>query len=83
MQTKIEHEVIDMAYVNTALISWIPKKQSTVEMSALGAEFTATKQQIDAIQGIKYKLMMMALPISGPTYVDRNVMLVVYSTTIL
>ena len=32
-----------LIYVNTALVQWFSKKQSTVETSAFGAEFVAMK----------------------------------------
>ena len=41
-----------LIYVNIALVQWLSKKQSTVEMSVLGTEFVTMKQDINAIGGI-------------------------------
>ena len=38
-----------LIYVNTALLQWFLKKQSTVETSVFGAQFVAMKQGIDAL----------------------------------
>ena len=38
-----------LIHVNTALVQWLSKKQSTVETSVFGAEFVAMKQGIDAL----------------------------------
>ena len=51
--------------MNTALVQWFSKKQSTVEGSVFGPKFVAMKQGIDFLRGIRYKLMMMGVPISG------------------
>ena len=37
--------------MNTALVQWFSKKQSTVETSVFGAEFVAIMQGIDALRG--------------------------------
>ena len=47
--------------VNTTLVWWFSKKQSTVETSVFGTEFVAMKQGIDALIGLRYNLRMMAL----------------------
>ena len=38
-----------LMYVNTALLQWSSKKQSTAETSVFGDEFVAMKQVIDAL----------------------------------
>ena len=58
-----------LVYVNTALVQWFLKKQSTVEMSVFGTEFVAMKQGIDALRGLRYKLRMMDIPLSGPSHI--------------
>ena len=37
-----------LIYVNTALVQWFSKKQSTVVTSVFGAQFVTMKQGIDA-----------------------------------
>ena len=39
---------------------------STVETSVFGAEFVMMKQGIDTVGGLRYKLRMIGIPISGP-----------------
>ena len=55
-----------LIYVKTALV--------------FGAEFVAMKQGIDALLGLRYKLMMMGIPISGPLYIYGDNMSVVHNT---
>ena len=43
--------------------------KETVETSVFGTEFVAMKQGIDALQGLIYKLRMMDIPISSPSYI--------------
>ncbi len=60
--------------LNTALISWYSKKQSTIETSTFGAEFAAMKTGIEALHGICYKLCMMVIPIDGATHIYGDCM---------
>ena len=55
-----------LIHVNTALVQWFSKKQSTEETSVFGAEFVTMKQGIDTLRGVRYKLRLMGIPISGP-----------------
>ena len=64
-----------------ALVHWFSKKQSTVETSLFGAEFVAMKQGIDVLQGLRYKLRMMDIPISGPPYLYKDNVSVVHNTS--
>ncbi len=38
--------------LNTALVSWYSKRQSTIEMCTFGAEFVAMKTDVEALHGI-------------------------------
>ena len=67
--------------MNTALIDWLSKKQATIESSVFGAEFIAMKTGVDALRGISYKLRMMGVPLTGPTYIYGDNMSVVYNTS--
>ena len=58
-----------LVYLNMAPIIWYSKRQPTVETSVFGAEFVAMKNGIETVRGLRYKLRMMGIPISGPTYV--------------
>jgi hypothetical protein len=64
-----------------ALVQWHSKKQSTIETSVFGAEFVAMKTGIDTLHGIRYKLRMMGIPISGPTFIYGDNMSVIYNTS--
>ena len=68
-------------YMNTALMQLFSKKQSTVETSVFGAEFVAMKQGIDALQGLRYKLRMMSILISSPSYIYGDNTSVVHNTS--
>jgi len=68
-------------YLNNALIDWLSKKQTTIEGSVFGAEFVALKTGVEALRGIRYKLRMMGVPLSGPTYVYGDNMSVIHNTS--
>ena len=63
-----------------SLIKRLSQKQPTIESSVFGAEFVAMKLGVEALQGIRYKLRMMGVPIAGPTYVYGDNMSVIHST---
>lgn len=67
-------------FVNSAPIVWYSKRQSTCETSVFGAEFVALKQVMEALRGIRYKLRMMGIPISGPSYIFGDNMSVIHNT---
>jgi hypothetical protein len=56
-------------FVNKAPVLWYSKRQNTVETSTFGSEFCAMKTAIDMVEGLRYKLRMMGIPMSGPTSV--------------
>eukprot|EP00934_Nitzschia_sp_Nitz4_P001810 Nitzschia sp. Nitz4//scaffold191_size41780//52//5493//NITZ4_007461-RA/size41780-processed-gene-0.69-mRNA-1//1//CDS//3329540163//1810//frame0 len=56
-------------FMNNAPIAWLSKKQATIETSVFGAEFVAMKIGMETIRGLRYKLRMMGVPLSGPAYV--------------
>jgi hypothetical protein len=66
-------------YLNMAPIVWFSKRQPTVELSVFGAEFVAMKNGIENCCGLRYKLRMMGVALSGPTYVYGDNMSVVHS----
>jgi hypothetical protein len=67
-------------YLNMAPVVWFSKRQPTVESSVLGAEFVAVKNGIDTCRGLRYKLRMMVVTLSGPTFVYWDNMSVVHNT---
>ena len=68
-------------FVNKAPILWYSKRQNTVETSTFGSEFCAMKIAIDMIEGVRYKLRMMGIPLNGPTSVFCDNQSVVKNTT--
>ena len=70
-----------LIYVNTVLVLWFSKKQSMVETSVFGAAFVAMKQGIDAMQGLRYKLRIIGIPISGPSYIYGDNISVIHNSS--
>ena len=58
-----------LIFCNMALINWILKKQLTIGTSVFGAEFVAMKHGIETLRGLRYKLRMMGVPLTGPAYI--------------
>ena len=58
-----------LIFVNRAPIIFYSKKQNSVETSTFGSEFTAMKQAVELIKGLRYKLRMFGVPLDGPANV--------------
>jgi hypothetical protein len=58
-----------LIFCNMALIDWVSKKQATIETSVFGAEFVVIKQGIERLRGLRYKLCMMGVPLTGPSFI--------------
>jgi hypothetical protein len=56
-------------FCNLAPIIWLSKQQVTIDTSVFGAEFIAMKHGIKTLRGLRYKIRMMGIPLSGPTYI--------------
>jgi hypothetical protein len=67
-------------YLNMAPIVWLSNSQPTVESSVFGAEFVTMKNGIETCRGLRYKLIMMGMALSGPTFVYGDNMSVVHNT---
>jgi hypothetical protein len=63
-----------------APIVWFSKRPRTVESSVFGAEFVAMKNGIEICRGLRYKLRMMDVALSGPTFVYGDNMYAVHNT---
>jgi hypothetical protein len=48
-------------------IFWYSKRQNTIETSTFGSEFVALKIATEAMEGLRYRLRMMGIPIAGVT----------------
>ena len=69
-----------LLYMNMAPISWLSKKQATIETSVFGAEFVAMKLGMEHSRSVRYKLRMMGVEVSEPTYVYGDNMSVIHNT---
>ena len=69
-----------LVFMNTALVQWFSKQQAKIETSVFGAEFVAMKIGIESLRGLRYKLCMMGVGISGPSYIYGNNMSVIHNT---
>ncbi len=47
----------------------MPFLPTTIESSVFGAKFVAMKHGIKMLRGLRYKIRMMGISLSGPTYV--------------
>jgi hypothetical protein len=61
-----------LIFCNMALVDWVSKKQATIETSVFGAEFVAMKHNIEKLRGLRYKLCMMGIPLTGPSFIYGN-----------
>lgn len=69
-----------LIYINMAPIVWFSKRQATIETSVFGAEFVAMKQGMETLRGLRYKLRMMGVPLSGPSFIYGDNMSVIHNT---
>jgi hypothetical protein len=63
-----------------APIVWFSKRQPTMESSVFGAEFVEMNNGIETCCGLHYKLRIMGVALSGPTFVYGDNMSVVHNT---
>jgi hypothetical protein len=71
-----------LIFCNRAPILWFSKRQNTVETSSFGSEFVALRIATELIEGLRYKLRMMGVPIDGPTNVFCDNQAVVINASI-
>jgi hypothetical protein len=67
-------------YLNMAPIVWFSKRHPTVDSSVFGAEFVAMKNGIETCRGLCYKLRMMGVTLSDPTFVYGDNVSVLHNT---
>ena len=65
---------------NTVIIQWLSKKYSAIEAYVFGAEFVDMNIVMENIRGIRYKLSMTEVPISGPSYIYGDNMSIIHNT---
>ena len=62
-ETRRSHSGI-LIFVNRAPILWFSKRQNTVEASTYGSELLAMRLSIEMIEGLRFKLRMMGVPLT-------------------
>ena len=67
-ETRRSHTGV-LIFLQRTPIIWYSKRQNTVESSSFGSEFCAMKTAVELIEGLRYKLRMMGIPVNGPTNV--------------
>jgi hypothetical protein len=70
-----------LIFLNRSLILWYSKRQNSVESSTFGSEFMALKTAAELVQGLRYKLRMMGIPLEGPAHMRVDNQSVVHNTT--
>jgi hypothetical protein len=70
-----------LIFCNMALIDWVSKKEATIETSVFGAKFIAMKHGIEKLRGLQYKLCMMGIPLTGPSFIYADNKLQVTNST--
>ena len=70
-----------LIFVNRSPILWFSKKQTSIETSSFGSEFSAMKTAVELVEGLRYKLRMMGVPIDGPTHVKADNMSVIHNSS--
>ena len=68
-------------FINNAPIVWFSKRQTRIENSVFGSEFIAMRTGLETVQGLRYKLRMMGIPIESPTYIYGDNMSVIHNTS--
>ena len=71
-----------IVFANRAPIVWYSKHQNTVETSTFGSEFIDLRIATELIEGLRYKLRMLGVPLDGPTNVFGDNQLVINNATI-
>ena len=69
-------------FINTALVIWFSKRHPTTKTSVFGEEFVAMKNGMENLRGIRYKLRMMGVPLSGPPFIYGDNMYVIHNMQI-
>jgi hypothetical protein len=71
-----------LIFVNRAPIVWFSKKQASIETSSFGSEFMALKTGMEILEGLRYKLRMMGIPIDDYAHVKVDNLSVVRNTSV-
>jgi hypothetical protein len=61
-----------LVWINTSLVYFLSKTQTSVETSSFGPEFVAMKQCCEYLRGLRYNLRMMGIPVNDPCHLWRQ-----------
>ena len=67
-------------YMKKALVRLLSKKQSMIETYVFVAEFVAMKIVMETLQGLRYKLRIMGIILSGTSLIYGDKMPVIHNT---
>ena len=70
-----------LVFLNRAPVLWYSKRQNTVETSTFGSEIVALRIAVEMVEGLRYKLRMMGVPLDNSTSVFCDNESVVKNTT--
>ena len=70
-----------LIFCNSSPIMWHSKKQTSIETSSFGSEFSAMKTAVELVEGLRYKLRMMGVGLDGPAHVRADNMSVVHNSS--
>ena len=68
--------------INKTPVSWVCKRQKTVESSMYGSELVAARGATELIMEIRYTLQMLGVPLEEPAMMLGDKMSVVLNTSI-
>jgi hypothetical protein len=68
-----------LVFCGKAPIVFYSKKQGSIETSSFGSELSAAKTATEIVEGLRYKLRMMGVPLDGPTHMKVDNMSVVHN----
>lgn len=69
-------------YCNNAPVFWLSKKQTSIETSSFGSEFSAMRLCCEYVRGLRYKFQMMVIPCDYPTFIFGDNKSVLANSTI-
>ena len=70
-----------LIFCNSSPVMWHSKKQTSIETSSFGSEFSAVKTAVELVEGLRYKLRMMGVGLDGPAHVRADNMSVVHNSS--
>lgn len=71
-----------LLYLNNTPISWISKRQKTVETSTYGSELVAARIATELIMQFRYMMRMLGVPLDGPATLCGDNRAVMINTTV-